>query len=251
MKLFRASVVLAGLAGTLAVSSCIQDDNKPQIVKVANAKTKDIIDVERIELKKKEGDLVKKLDHWTQWLDIVCSNLRDDEKIDDPYVELNFAHQEFLDTIIGPCGGGIVPPETALEKVTDEVKRIARSIVPPKRQKADFRVQPSKDQVGAYIKLITMADKTSVPSLDYILNKVEKDSKKRNIPGENLEKLKEHVAKVFEIHKRTLSEVTKETPRFIQALEVFNKDAEIAGQPPYEPTWGLSLELLKSLKSIK
>ena len=250
MKLFRASVVLAGLAGTLAVSSCMQGDNKPEVVRVANVKTKDIIDVERIELKKKESDLVKRFDHWTQWLDMICSHLRDHEKIDDPYVELNFAHQEFLDTIMGHCEA-IVPPETPLEKVTDEVKRIARSIVPPKRQKADFRVQPSKDQVDAYIKLITMADKTSVPSLDDILQQVEKDSKKRNRPEENIKKLKEDVAEVFEIHKETLNELVEETPKFIQALETFNKDAQTAGQPPYEPTWGLSLELLKSLKSLK
>ncbi len=249
MKLLRASVVLAGLAGVFAMSNCTQN-NKPEIVKVANAKTKEVIDLERIELKKKEGDFVKKLDRWTMWLDMVSSHLRD-ENMDNPYVQLNFTGQEFLGTIMGHCDA-IVPPETALEKVTDEVNRVVRSIVPPKRQKTDFHVQPSKDQVDAYIKLITMADKVA-PSvtLDGVLNKVENNSKKRNRPEENIKESKELASETFEIYTKMFDDLAKEKPKLIQALEKFNEDARVAGQAPYEPTWGLSLELLKSLKSIK
>lgn len=250
MKLFRASVVLAGLVGAYSISSCTQNDNKPQVVKVANAKTKETVDIERVELKKKEGGFVEKFERWLMWLDMAGDYLREEE-INDPYLRLNFAHQEFLNTIMGHCNP-LIPPETVLDKVTDEVKRVARSIVPPKRQKADFHVEPSKDQIEAFIKLINMADKVAPQVvLDDILSKIEKDAK---VKGDSLEKIKESkdlASGIFKTYRKTFDDLSLENPRFIESVQRFHKDANDAGQAPYEPTWGLSLELLKSLKSIK
>ncbi len=243
----RLFVAAAMLSAPLGVLVCNKMKDTSPIVKPVN----EAIELERKSLQKKEGEFVKKLDRWVMWLDMVGSHLRDHENLDDPYLQLNFANQEFLDTRMGHCAA-IVPPETALEKVVDEANRIVRSIVPPKKEKNDFHVEPSKDQVEAFIKLIKMADKvTPLVVLDDIHKNIEKRGQKLNRSKEDIAKSKEVASETFEIYEEVLKEAAIETPKLIQSLEKFNEKAKIENQPPYEPRWGLSLELLKSLKSIK
>ncbi len=235
MKLFRASVVLAGLAGTFAVSSCIQDDNKPQIVKVANAKTKDIIDVERIELKKKEGAFVHQLDNWSSLdvsaallhLEVGTDDKAKEEFFDKTHEDLRFLRSDFLDERIG-------------------------------NEKPDFRTNPSEKQVKLFIIVLRETDKAAgilEPYMKLPVNEIiEKHAKNLNKHTEKLyvgKNLREVAEELFTLYKKDLPKLAEKKAELIQALETFNKDAEIAGQAIYEPTWGLSLELLKSLKSIK
>ncbi len=124
--------------------------------------------------------------------------------------------------------------------------------MPPKRPKNDFHVEPSEEQIKAFHKLIEIADKVA-PSIveDELSSKIENNLKKTTLPKELIEESKKLAPRIFKLYKKTLDELVLEKPKLIQEIEKFNEKAKIENQPLYEPKWGLSLELLKSLKSIK
>ncbi|MBI3590907.1 MAG: hypothetical protein HY094_05955 [Candidatus Melainabacteria bacterium] len=244
LRIIAASTVLSVPIG---VYSCNKLTEKPAVVNPAN----EAIESERKSLQMKEGELVKVLNNWLSWLNTTGSHLRE-EKIDDPMTEFNFVLQEFGVTRVGDGCDAIVPPETDLDKIVDDVKKIARSVVPPKKQKNDFRLDPSKDQVEAFIKAVKMGVKVAPQIvLDDIYKSIEKRGKKFNRSIEGIKESKEIALEGFEIYQRFSNKLILETPKFIESIEKFNKDAKAAGQTSYEARWGLSLELLKSLKSIK
>ena len=250
----RLRIIALGSAIALPVGiySCHKLNEKPAIESPVN----EAIDAERKTLQMKEKDFVKKLDRWARRIDSMYSLFRKYEDIDDPFVELNFAGQKFRATITGHCEA-IIPPENVLDEIVDRTKQVAKAILPPGREKNDFYVDPSKDQVEAFIKFIKMADKT-VPhiNLDDYCQKQKKILPVLNTSvAEGLKATeKEHMESTlrgFQIYQQMLDELRSKTPKLIQSIERFNEDAKKADQPSYEPVWGLSTEFLKSLKVIK
>lgn len=243
LRLFTAGVLLSAPLGVVV---CNKMKDNSAIVNPAN----EAIEAERKALQEKEAKFVKNLDNWLMWLDIVSSHLRDHEKIDS-YTELNFAQQEFLGTIIGDHGNdAIVPDEfkTPTEKIVDKVNRIVESMKPPRKMKNDFRTDPSKDQIEAFIKVITMADKLApTVTLDDVHKHIEKRAQRLKRPADATEKSKEIASEGFAIYKEILAKLIQEKPKLIQAMDKFNENAK----EPYKSKWGLSSEFLKSLESIK
>ena len=244
----RLLATAALLSAPLGVLVCNKAQNNSAIERVVN-KT---IETERKVLQNKEHEFVKNLTRWIHWLSLAGSNLRDYEKVDDPFTQLNFAEQEFSDTRLCDTNDAIIPPETTIEKVIDTVNKVVESIKPSRKMKNDFYKDPSKDQIEAFIKLITKANEVApLLVLDKMLNNVERDGKAKEDSADEIKKSQELALRTFKIYKKILDELVLKTPELIQSIEKFNEDAHATGQLLYKSRWGLSLEFLRSLKSIK
>ena len=209
----RLLATAALLSAPLGVLVCNKAKENSAIEKTANKE----IDLQRESLQKQEGELVKKLQNWVRFMqnmDFAIKTPPVEDPLNDPFTQLNFAYQDFMFT------------QVHIDDATHAITKL----------KPDFYTEPSKNQIQKFIKLIAKANETA-PLV--VSNNLEQ--------GE----LQELSLKGFKIYKDKLEQLALETPKLIQSIAKFNNDAKAASQPRYEPKWGLSLEFLRSLKSIK
>lgn len=221
MKLIRPIVI--GTALLIPASTIVCNKTQAPVTVVKRLLDKDL----KI-LREKEGSLANKLENWMDdidaaflYLTIGANNLAEEKTFEKMRCETAHPFSEYLDECIGEGKDDFYtnPNEKQIKHFTDAIKA---------SDKAGFFLEPS-------MKLST----------DELIEKY----------GKTLDKLspqtKQFARHSFDHYKESIPRLAKEINRFIQDTEKFNEDAKTINQPKYEPKWGLSLELLKSLKSIK
>ena len=175
------------------------------------------IDEEREALEKKECEFSKLLHGWANQV----KNGVNIDNLEEPFVKLDLAYKKFRDLV--------EPPKNFIDRINETTGTTIIPNVISTGSVFDFWVKPTHEQVKAFINRIIMADKAALV--------------KKNAPDKFMKT-------AIEEHNELTDELAPKKLKLIQEIEVFNKKAQAAGQAPYEPRWGLSPELLKSLKSI-
>ncbi len=236
--LFRTATLLSALSTPLITSGCLKSEDKPNVIQIvkpveAIVKTKEVIDEQRKALEKQERTLALELEIWSSYTI-------------DALVHVHMLTED---------------PKEAIEARQRGFKliRINEDFINETRNDFDIK-KPNEDQVEAFKRVINYADKSVLMyekyinlSLDILSTKIEKYLRNEipKLTEEEIKERKKDKLESYQGYNDSYQKIVKQKENLIKTIETFNDDANTANQPAYEPVWGLSIDRLKELKSLK
>lgn len=121
------------------------------------------------------------------------------------------------------------------------------------------KLEPTPEDIEILIMAVNRAGRASMylnpflsPSEEELIAKAEKILTVKKEDPKNIKHYLEELKAYLKNYKRIAQVVLpSQKASLIKAIEKYNSDAKKAGIPDYESIWGLSPEILKSLKSIE
>ena len=229
---FRTAALFTAFAIPLATNSCTKNEDKPGN-EIQAVKPKEVLDKERIEIKREERKLALSLDIWSSH---VCDVLIKTYMLTENPKEAIQARERAFKLI-----------------------RILEDFINETGNNFDIE-KPNEDQVEAFTRLISFADKSASTfesyidlPLDTIASKIENYLRKKTpkLSEKEIQEEKKDELEYFVEYRKSYESASEQRANLLKRLETFNKDAQATSEPVYEPVWGLNIEYLKRLKAIK
>ncbi len=227
---FRTAALLSTLSVPFIATGCSKEDNTTV---VKNVKSQELLNAERQQLERTEKKLVAHLFAWASQLtdigfelDIITpKNNTEGLKQNAVYLDLCFRTQGFRN-ISGSKFITTKPDNTTLDIFNRMIK-------------AGEKFAPyTKKYLAMSNEEFALSIEKAIKSTPDITKDEIEDWK--NIAVERLKKYKESISKVSEAKEN-----------FRKDLTIFNKDAQLSELALYEPSYGLTLERLKSITDIE
>ncbi|MBI3590905.1 MAG: hypothetical protein HY094_05945 [Candidatus Melainabacteria bacterium] len=232
MKIFfRTATLLSALSVPFIASGCNARDkvNNVQVIK-----TKDILDKERNKIEKGERELASNLHKWASSLsDILWESylVVDPKQGEANGVTCGRQLTKANDRFLGCDFLTVLTNKETIEEFDQVLEWSIRGANYMKKY-----IDLSEDALTKRLEN-GIRQRNDLQNLTYSEKEI-KDAVQRRI-------------KDYSTYKKSLPNVINQSTKLLDSIEAFNKDASLAKQPVYEPAWGLSIERLKSLKSLK